>query len=182
MRIINGKPIRETRGSNHFRPSRKPDNSADTRYPSGHPAKATPYGPSASVTASCAEAGIYNDNCECQETAEDYIIPRKSLTVKQHLALFPQEVEYESRTIRRWQLDKRSLPLPGTIGPVRMIETTDESRRIAWKSDRSLLNHNNPFLPPKPGRRGIKRLTSQSKRIVYDQPDGPAVVEIPTDD
>ena len=61
------------------------------------------------------------------ETVETHVVPRRSLTRKQLLGIFPQRVE--TAPIPTRQLDKQT---------GKMVATTEN--RVTWKSDRSLLN------------------------------------------
>lgn len=78
------------------------------------------------------DAAKYFECAAVEETREDHIVPRQSITRQQYLGAFPVRVETE--TIPTRQLDKQSGEL---------VETTDE--RITWRSDRSLLRRNKPF-------------------------------------
>lgn len=91
-----------------------------------------------------------------EETVDDYLKPRRSLTIKQGLEYKPLKMEFEDRSGR--QLDKVSK---------RLVAVTD--RRLVWKSDRTLLVGGKVDDPYKTFT-GIKRVTSRSKRIVHDQP------------
>lgn len=104
-------------------------------YPAGHVAsKSDPsvaHRCGSSTSAVVMDAAKYYDHTTIEETKQDHIIPRQSLTAKHFLALFPQSVEVEPVVSR--QLDKLS---------GKMIETTDN--RLVWKSDKTLLNRNKP--------------------------------------
>lgn len=88
-----------------------------------------------SITALAADRAKYCEISECEETVETHIVPRRSITRKQYLGVFPARVETEA--IKTHQRDKRTGEL---------IETTDN--RIVWKSDRTLLRRGNPFSAP----------------------------------
>jgi hypothetical protein len=98
------------------------------------------------------EAGTYYESYSEVENEQDHIVPRRSLTQQQQLALFQPQIETETRKAR--QLDKRS---------GKMVETTDQ--RLVWKSDTSLLRRGKPdaFGESKTGTRFV-RITSRSKR------------------
>lgn len=157
MRTVNGKPIR-TRGTNEFRPSRKPLNldMVETRK--------------TSTTALAAEAGIYFDCCEgIEETEETHVIPRRSLTRQQHLAIFPQTVQTED--VITHQTDKITGQRVAVSNP-----------KIVWRSDKTLLRRETPFRLEDMNdfKTGVKRRTSRSKRVIRE-PEYPATIEIPTD-
>lgn len=88
-----------------------------------------------SVTALVAEHAMYSDWSEYEETVEDHVIPRTSLTCKQYLGIFPPEIEVE--VMRGSQLNKST---------GEMVETTDN--RLTWKQDKTLLNRAKPFDAP----------------------------------
>lgn len=88
-----------------------------------------------SVTALVAEHGMYYDWSEYEETVEDHIVPRISLTRKQYLGIFPPEIEVE--VMRGKQRNKST---------GQMVETTDN--RLIWKQDKTLLNRAKPFDAP----------------------------------
>jgi hypothetical protein len=81
----------------------------------------------------------------------------KSITARQFLRILPQR-PIEKVTITGYQYDRVLR---------RLVATSDD--KILKMSDRSLLRQGDPF-KPKIGRAGIKRETSQSKRIDYDRP------------
>lgn len=85
-----------------------------------------------SVTATIEDRAKYVPGTNVEETEKDHIVPRQSLTRKQHLMVFPQTTETVTDKAR--QLDHKS---------GNMIETTDE--RVTWRSDKSLLEKRNPF-------------------------------------
>lgn len=76
-----------------------------------------------------------NINFDGEETPEDFIIPRRSLSRKQQLAIFPQTVEFEElKPTKHWQL--------ATKGPNKgkLVETTEPHFRQVFKSDKTLLS------------------------------------------
>lgn len=97
-----------------------------------------------------------NTHFDGEETTEDFIVPRRSITVKQGLEYKPLQMEFEDRNGK--QLDKVSKKLVAV-----------NERRLVWKSDRTLLNRSKIDDPYKKFTE-IKRLTSKSKRMVPDQP------------
>lgn len=84
------------------------------------------------------------------ESTEDHIVPRKSLTIKQHLGLFSQKFETEAQ--RTAQMDRMT---------GRIVPTTDQ--RVVWKSDKTLLRKGKPLQHPA----GFKRITSKSKKPTF---------------
>jgi hypothetical protein len=124
--------------------------------------------PHTTATAEVAKLGPFWDCAENDETIATHLIPRRSLTVKTHIGVFPQQIETEDRI--GFQID----PITGERTPV-------TRKRVTWKSDRSLL------LPGKPDAFGegkgttFKRLTSQSKRIVRERPEVKPVDHTPHD-
>lgn len=101
------------------------------------------------TTTGILERGALTHRCsDLQETVKDHLIPRKSLTEKQLLMVFPRQVETEA--IHGRQLDQlgntgKFTTVDEALSKCRMIETTDQ--RQTWRSDKSLL------LPGKPGQR-----------------------------
>lgn len=164
MSEVNGKPIRDRGGAN-FRPSRKAFHPPETH--------------GRSVTALVVEAGAYSENSENVEVAPELVgataalnpkVPalRQSLTKRQHLKLTDQVMEFERlKDTKRIQFDTRTKT---------MIETSDPNYRVSYRSDRTLLKRGNPFSMPA----DIKRQTSRTKRIVPDDKELPATVEVPT--
>ena len=107
---------------------------------------------------------------DIRETEETHVIPRKSLTEKQHLRLFPQQVELERIILKRRQL--------ATIdGKQVMVKTTDTVYRTVWKSDKTLLRQNRP---EQLDRIKFKRQNHYDKRT-ETQVERPAIVEIQVD-
>lgn len=109
-----------------------------------------------------------NTHFDGEETAEDFIIPRRSLTRKQYLPNFPQTVEVEVMSpIKRWQL--------ATKGPNKgkLVYTEEENIRVTFKSSKNLLNQSKVdqfgTLNRKTGLREdrVHRVTSQSKRHTF---------------
>lgn len=77
----------------------------------------------------------YWEPADIEETTETHVVPRQSLTRKEHLKHFPQTVEFESmKPTRRVQQDKNG----------NLVETTDPRARVSWKSDHSLLRLGKP--------------------------------------
>lgn len=117
-----------------------------------------------STAALVAESGKYFECAEVEETPEDHIIPRRSLTQKQYLRIFPQRLETEPlKRTKRLQMDKSG----------KLVETTDTKARVIWKSDKTLLRQGKPDQMPA----GYTRVTSHSKRRQFI-PEGPAVVDV----
>jgi len=101
-----------------------------------------------------------------EETIEDHIIPRHSLTTEQHLRLFPA-IPTKTIRLKTRQLDKVS---------GKMIETSDI--RVLKMSDKTLLNQSKPwpFIALPEGETYfegfptiLKRQTSRTKRIKVDE-------------
>lgn len=165
MSEVNGKPIRERGG--HFRPSRKAFHPPETH--------------GKSVTALVQEAGAYLESSENVEDAPELNgvtaalnpkVPalRQSLTKRQHLKLTEQTLDFERlKDTKRIQFDKRTKT---------MVETSDPNYRVIYKSDRTLLKRGNPFAAPS----DLKRQTSRTKRIIHEEREAPAVVEVPISD
>lgn len=160
------KPHRPTRGSNPNRPSRQRflDCTGDDR-PSAlrKVLPLRPENPTDSIIRTKSTAKYFEYAGE-PETVEEHIVPRKSLTRKLLLRVFPPQVEVEQ--VKGRQLDKKS---------GRMVETTDN--RVVWKSDRSLLRNNKP---ENLENIRFKRQTSRSRRIKTEI-ELPAVVEVSQD-
>lgn len=96
------------------------------------------------------EVGIYWDEF-AQETIRDHVVPRKSLTQKQHLKMFPATSETEPRKTRQWD---------HKLG--RFDTTTDE--RTTWRSDTNLLRTGKPDTFGEGKGTRYTRVTSNSKR------------------
>src|SRR5438309_846167 len=80
------------------------------------------------VTAAAIErVGMYNDHAEIAETVKEHVVPRQSLSRKLLLRVFPLSLETEVVHARQYDHKLK-----------RMVETTHQ--RLAWKSDRTLLN------------------------------------------
>ena len=107
-----------------------------------------------------------NDHSDIAETVEAHLLPRKSLSAKLHLRILPQDLEVEARTIKRTQTTKQG----------DLVETSDPSYRVTWKSDKTLLSTQKVEQMPK----DFKRVTSKSKRKIW-QPELPATVEVSTE-
>jgi hypothetical protein len=110
--------------------------------------------PDQSCTALVADAGIFLECSEIQESAEDYLIPRQSLTNKLHLRLFPN---YITETEVSWQTDKLTGQRVRVTNPIRV------------KTDSTLLQRGMPFQMPK----DIKRITAHTKRMKGDNEKAP---------
>lgn len=128
-----------------------------------------------SATAAIAHAAQYFEAPLIEERAETHVIPRQSITRKQLLGVFPQQLEFAPRVSR--QLDK---PHYKRTGEIRMIEVVDQ--RLAWKSDKTLLRRGNPFKDAEEGERaGYKREGKVSvgldKRAYTESIPNPARVE-----
>lgn len=98
-------------------------------------------------TASLAmDAAQYFDCSTVDETREDHIVPRQSITRKQFLPFFPQRLE--TAAVPSKQLDKAGFDgkkytdSNTAVADNRMIAVTDN--RVTWKSDRTLLNRSKP--------------------------------------
>jgi hypothetical protein len=134
---------RGMRGGSSDRPSRKTiDQHQDRKRPDQ------------SCTALVAEAGIYMECSEIQEDAENYLIPRQSLTNKLHLRLFPA---YQMVTEVNYQVDK----LTG--------ERVRVTNQVRERTDSTLLRQGLPFQMP----RDVKRVTAHTKRIKADNEKAP---------
>lgn len=81
------------------------------------------------------ESGHTSVWSDIEETVQDHIVPRKSLTKKQYLGLFPADVELEP--IKGRQLD------PATGNMIDMPRN-----RVTWRQDKTLLNQAKPFDAP----------------------------------
>lgn len=159
--MVPNKPIRTARGGkSKFRIDRRKEKSTTAVLCEG---TAKPNGVSYSPA-------MY-DCFEGDETKEDHIIPRRSLTAKLHLRAFPQEIERERlKDTVRYQPNKRS-----KTG--KLMQTTDPRYRTTWKSDRSLLNQRKPEQLEDIR---FTRETHYTKRRIAER-EQPAVIEIPTD-
>lgn len=97
-----------------------------------------------SPTAAIGERGKYFGIADIAETKETHVVPRKSLTVKQLLAVKQPDIETEPVASR--QLDKRDsdkfTSVQEALYQGRMVKTTDE--RMTWRADRSLLIRGTP--------------------------------------
>lgn len=172
MRTVNGKPIR-ARGTNDFRPSRKPLN-LDMVESKG-----------SSTSALVADAAIYYECSDSdiaphptlpnetilvpsQETAETHIAPRESYTRSHHLRLFPQDLEFADVAVTQTAKDGS-----------RVVVTNP---KVMWKSDRTLLRQGKPGTLDELNSRGnrITRVTSRTKRKITEL-ETPICVEVPTD-
>lgn len=106
-----------------------------------------------SSTAVAINAAKYYEGAFIEETEETHCIPRKSLTERQLLGVFPQELETVAIPSRQitFQRDRRT----GAT-----VEVSDPlvDHRLTWKSDKSLLRKGNPFADAESGRgKGYKR-------------------------
>jgi hypothetical protein len=114
-----------------------------------------------SVTGTIEDASVYFHGANVEETVETHVVPRKSLTVKQLLGVLPQDIEVETRELRRTQLDKRT---------GRMVETTDQVSNVVWRSDKTLLRKGNPFADNKPlFRQGAVREGQNTRKFVVTE-------------
>lgn len=147
MTTLNGQPIRQRGGKKHtptfkvvhpFNRGGCTQNLVD---------EAAPY-------YQCAE-GI-------QETVEDHIIPRSSITIKQHLMIFPPTVQESI------ELNGKQMEIVNGKATGKLIKVTD--RKVLRMSDKTLLNQSDPFAMPK----DVRRQTSVSKRIRFD-PDNKVI-------
>lgn len=155
MRLVNGRPIRE-RGGVAFRPR--------NHYPKGHPANYSPDAPKASATALWDDAGNLRECSEANtETVDTHLIPRRSLTSRLHLRLFPVQTETTDQKAR----------VRATDGS--MVEVTNPI--VTWRSDRTLLLKGKP---DQLERLKVVRVTSHTKTRRYEF-EGPAVIEISGD-
>lgn len=109
-----------------------------------------------------------NTHFDGEETPEDYLIPRRSTSRKQQLAIFPQTLEFEEmKPTKRWQL--------ATKGPNKgkLVETTEPHFRQVFKSDKTLLTRSKVgqfgTLNRKTGQLEdrVIRVTSHSKRKTF---------------
>lgn len=179
------------RGKNKDRPSRMMPLGTDDRPTALR--KGLPFRPSGSIdsTKVAEHASIFFECHECEETSDDHIVPRQSLTVQQHLKVFPQQIETEIRKAR--QLD-HSVPCKvdlniatvcqlGSVSCIaqhRMIPTSDQRR--VWQSDRTLLRIGKPETwEERKNAPRFTRITSRSK-IRKTEIEEPAAVTVPVID
>lgn len=81
-------------------------------------------------TATVTDNAIFYDGLPCSETVETHVVPRQSLSRKQLLRVFPQQVEFEEIPTKQLVLDGKAVPNPLPFN----------KHRVVWKSDKSLLN------------------------------------------
>jgi hypothetical protein len=147
MRDANGKTIRGKRSGRAKRYSAAELHDIHSRIPglpSGHNSGHAHNLHGKSATAAVEQSAILFDCSFIEETVEDHIVPRHSLTRQQLLEFRPQELEFEA--IKTKQRDKDG----------RIVETTEN--RLAWRSDRTLLRRGNPFADAESGNRaGYRR-------------------------
>jgi hypothetical protein len=158
LRDANGKTIRGKRAgrSRSFDGQRQKDiHSRIAGLPAGHTAgHAHNVNKNSSSTALAINAAQYFESAIVEETAEDYLVPRQSITRKQLLSILPRESEFERIPTRRitLQRDKQT----GAV-----IEVADElpdRYRVSHKADRTLLRRDNPFKDAESERgKGYKR-------------------------
>lgn len=92
-------------------------------------------------TGAIVERAKYFGLAAIDETEDTHVIPRKSVTVKQFLAVKAPDIETEPMRAR--QLDQHGFDpsaytsVDEVMAKHRMIETTDQ--RMTWRADRSLL-------------------------------------------
>ena len=169
------------RGSNDFRPSRQ--QTVKSIYPHGHIANLSD--PNVAHHKKVSKTGVLLSRAailrECSDIAElpeTHVVSRKSLSVSQHLGLFPQSIEVEP--LISWQLDKETTdllkhdqaPFPAYYRRG-MVAVTDN--RQVWKSDKTLLT---PGISKEST--VFPRVTSRSKRRITDYDEfGPVCIEVP---
>ena len=142
-------------------------------------------------------ASVYVDTPESMETIESHLVPRRALTLKQHLKLFPQDVEVEALspikhvtpsdlgvqttvTIQTVETNPDRVWGESTLRPVthtltgKVVTVEDERVKVAWKSDKNLLR-----VPRSVDGNFFKRVTSHTKRI-KGEIEEPATIEVPT--
>lgn len=149
---------RGKRGGSPDRPSRKPNIVRPLDPVQG-------YGQSDSARQ--AEAAIYYDCSEVRE-GQEWISPRRSLTRKLLLNVFPQEIEIEKTVLVTRQLDKVLHAKTGEIKLIQVQNPREGGYRVAWKSDKTLLRPGKNVQPES----DLKRQSSRSKRIA-DMTDNP---------
>lgn len=119
-----------------------------------------------SPTGAAIDRATFNHWAAIEETVEDHVVPRKSLTEKLLLGVFPQKTEVEPVPFK--QLDKEHYK---RTSEQRMISGTDN--RTVWRSDRTLLERakggggaGSPEIGSRvaSGAYGFVRETSHSKR------------------
>lgn len=118
--------------------------------------------PHSTITAAVAETAPYFECSRSEESAADYLIPRRSLTNKHHLKLYAPDVDLEPVPARRitYQIDKRT----GAT-----VEVTDDltTNRVTWRGDQTLLRRNKPDAFGEGRGTTYARITSHSKRRIY---------------
>lgn len=143
-------------------------------------------------------ASIFWMVADNEETTRDHVVPRTSVTVAQHLKIWPTEATYEDRTVRTYV---RDLSIPSKV-PAKVliqvvnkgtsivngrlvtniayqtmidsssnhyVESTDS--KVVKKGEKSLLLGGKPFtdIATEIEHGEFKRLTSQSKRIINER-------------
>lgn len=168
------KPVMRTgRGKNASRPSRSKERE-DTRvtgYPSGHVL---------SVQNTClvdkrgtqhisqVENAMKGFDCaEIGETVEEHLIPRKSITKREHLKLFPaKSIEVIDLRVRIAAKDDKGNVVLQDGKPIAYDEAV--VRKAITRSDNTLLQKGNPFKSLEEDKK-IGRQTSRSKRFITDK-------------
>lgn len=101
----------------------------------------------------------FNAYSEVQETAEDHIVPRQSITDRQLLGLIPM-VETETRIadVAHYQRDTVSGEMIRTTDPVKV-------REVTWRRDATLLKR---ARVEQLNNLKVRRQTSRSKRLITE--------------
>lgn len=155
-----------------------------------------------SITAAALESAPASEYFENVETVATHLIPRRSLTHQQGLAVKPVELEtapmhglqlvwYQIglERGRKWKKVANGRLTKVEAGRVYVTdgEMTDvTNNRLVWKSDKSLLNRSNPFpsINPAPGkerRPQFKRITARTKERITEN-EQPEIVTPTTPD
>lgn len=133
------KNVRGKRGGRKDRPSRK--------------SSAEPAHLQSSSARIAEQVAPFWDCAAIEETKEDHVVPRQSVTTREHLRQFP-EVEFEPlKPTYRIQTDKNG----------NHVKTTDPRYRRTWQSDKSLLLQGKPDPFGEDGGTTFIRETSHSK-------------------
>lgn len=118
-----------------------------------------------STSTLCVDAAKYYECAEeVIETVADYVVPRRSLTTKLGLRIFPRTTEVEQITSKVRMMDGSTV--------------TVTNPKTVWKSDRTLLRQNRP---DQLDQMKLARVTSRTKRKVWEEPEQPATIEVPID-
>jgi hypothetical protein len=123
---------------------------------------------------------------EHEETTETHIIPRQSVSAKNHLALILQMDLERLADTKHTQLGKVRNKRGRKVAA--LIETTDPGRnRIVWKREKTLLRTNKPDAFGEGRGTAFVRTTSNSKRRELqieekDAPQGTTILNEPTPD